>query len=95
MAFSIGLGATGEYVLPAGIRHFPAGLAFGRDGRLFLGSGIGPNGEGDDTIVAFAPTGPIQASRLVTDPTSPLNLPSLLMATLWFPASVHSACLTP
>jgi hypothetical protein len=75
MAFSIGLGATGEYVLPAGIVPFPRGFAFGRDSRLFLGSGIGPNGEGDDTIVAFAPTGPIQASRLVTDPElSPLDL---------------------
>jgi hypothetical protein len=75
MAFSIGLGATGEYVLPAGIVPFPRGFAFGRDGRLFLGSGIGPNGEGDDTIVAFAATGPIQASRLVTDPElSPLDL---------------------
>jgi hypothetical protein len=40
---------------------FPRGFAFGRDGRLFLGSGIGPNGEGDDTNVAFAATGPIQA----------------------------------
>jgi hypothetical protein len=53
---------------------YPRGFAFGRDGRLFLGSGIGPNGEGDDTIVAFAPTEPIQASRLVTDPElSPLE----------------------
>src|SRR6202043_2458259 len=34
-----------------------------------------PNGEGDDTIVAFAPSGPIQASRLVSDPElSPLDL---------------------
>ena len=75
MAFSIGLGASGEYVLPAGIVPFPRGFAFGRDGRLFLASGIGPNGEGDDTIVAFAPSGPIQASRLVTDPElSPLDL---------------------
>ena len=56
MAFSIGLGATGEYVLPAGIVPLPRGFAFGRDGRLFLGSGIGPNGESDDSIVAFAPS---------------------------------------
>jgi DNA-binding beta-propeller fold protein YncE len=75
MAFSIGLGASGEYVLPAGIVPFPRGFAFGRDGRLFLASGIGPNGEGDDTIVAFSPSGHIQASRLVTDPElSPLDL---------------------
>ena len=41
MAFQSGLGATGEYVLPAGIVPLPRGFAFGRDGRLFLGSGIG------------------------------------------------------
>jgi len=75
MAFSIGLGATGEYVLPARIVPFPRGFAFGSDGRLFLASGIGPHGEGDNSIVAFAPTGPIQAFRLVTDPElSPLDL---------------------
>jgi hypothetical protein len=32
MAFSIGLGATGEYVLPAGIVPFLRGFAFVRDG---------------------------------------------------------------
>ena len=75
MAFSIELDATGEYVLPPGIVPFPRGFAFGRDGRMFLASGIGPNGEGDDTIVAFAPSAPIQASRVVTDPElSPLDL---------------------
>ena len=75
MAFSIGLGASGEHVLPVGIVPFPRGFAFGRDGTLFLASGISPNGEGEDTIVAFAPSGPIQVSRLVTDPElSPLDL---------------------
>ena len=43
MAFSIGLGATGEYVLPAGIVPFPRGFAFGHDGRFFLASGIDPS----------------------------------------------------
>jgi hypothetical protein len=33
---------------------FPRGFAFGHDSKLFLASGIGPNGEGDDTIVVFA-----------------------------------------
>lgn len=75
MALSIGLDAPGEYVLPAGVVPFPRGFAFGPDGRLFLASGIGPNGEGDDAIVAFAPRGAIQAFRLVTDPElSPLDL---------------------
>ena len=73
--FSIGLDAGGEYILPPGIVAFSHGFAFGPDGRLFLASDIGPNGEGDDAIVAFAPRGAIQASRLVKDPKlSPLDL---------------------
>jgi len=54
---------------------FPRGFAFGRDGRLFLGSGIGLMGEGDNSIVAFAPNNDIQPSLLVSDPElSPLDL---------------------
>lgn len=75
MAFPTGLDATGEYVLPPGIVPFPRGFAFGRDSRLFLASGTGPNGEGDNTILAFALRGSWQASRLVSDPElSPLDL---------------------
>jgi hypothetical protein len=33
----------------------PRGFAFGRDGTLFLASSIGPNSEGDNTILAFDP----------------------------------------
>jgi hypothetical protein len=40
-----------------------------------LSSGIGPNGEGDNTIVAFAQGQNLKPSRLVFDPElSPLNL---------------------
>ena len=75
MAFSTGLETAGEYVLPTGIVPFPRGFAFGVDGRLFLASGVGPNGEGDNTIVAFASGGALTLSRLVTDPElSPLDL---------------------
>jgi DNA-binding beta-propeller fold protein YncE len=75
MAFPAALDAAGEHVLPPGIVPFPRGFAFGGDGRLFLASGIGPNGEGDDTILAFAPGGAIRPSRLVSDPElSPLDL---------------------
>ena len=75
MAFSAGLNAPGEYVLPAAIVPFPRGFAFGRNRRLFLASGISPNGEGDDTIVVFSPNRAIQPFRLVTDPQlSPLDL---------------------
>jgi hypothetical protein len=75
MAFSTELDGSGEYILPPGVVPFPRGFAFGRDGRLFLASGIGPNGEGDDTIIAFVPSEPIRAQRFVTDPeVSPLDL---------------------
>ena len=75
MAFATGLDRAGEQILPPGIVPFPRGFAFGRDGRLFLASGIGPNGEGDDTIRAFDPNGRLLPSWRVTDPAlSPLDL---------------------
>jgi DNA-binding beta-propeller fold protein YncE len=75
MAFSAALETAGEYVLPTGIVPFPRGFAFGSDGRLFLASGVGPNGEGDNTIVVFTADGALTLSRLVTDPElSPLDL---------------------
>jgi DNA-binding beta-propeller fold protein YncE len=74
MALSTALDAPGEHVVTPGIVPFPRGFAFGHGGELFLASGIGPNGQGDNTIVAFA--GERSApSRLVDDPElSPLDL---------------------
>jgi len=64
-----------EHVLPPRVVPFPRGFAFGRDGRLFLASGIGPNGQGDNTILAFTPATRIKPFRLVADPElSPLDL---------------------
>jgi hypothetical protein len=76
MAFPVELTAVGEPILPPGIVPFPRGFAFGRDGKLFLASGIGPNGEGDNSIVAFGQSGTILASRAVKDDPelSPLDL---------------------
>lgn len=75
MAFSSGLDAKGEHILPPGIVPFPRGFAFGQDGKLYLASGIGPNGEGDNSIVAFASGEHTRPTRLVTDPElSPLDL---------------------
>jgi hypothetical protein len=75
MAFAAALDAPGELILSPGIVPFPRGFGFGRDGRLFLASGIGPNGVGDNTIVAFAPGQRGKPSRLVNDPQlSPLDL---------------------
>jgi sugar lactone lactonase YvrE len=75
MAFPVQLGAAGQDVLRPRIVPFPRGFAFGLDGRLFLASGIGPNGEGDDAILAFSPNGGTEPFRLVADPDlSPLDL---------------------
>jgi DNA-binding beta-propeller fold protein YncE len=75
MAFPTALDGGGEQILPAGTVPFPRGFAFGHDGRLFLASGIGPDGEGDDTILAFAPgeTSP-QSWRVRDSELSPLDL---------------------
>jgi DNA-binding beta-propeller fold protein YncE len=75
MAFPAQLDGAPERILPPGVVPFPRGFAFGRGGRLFLASGIGPNGEGENTIVAFGPDGTIQPSWTVSDPgLSPLDL---------------------
>lgn len=75
MAFPAGLRGAAERILPPAIVPFPRGFAFGRDARLFLASGIGPNGEGDDAIVAFGSNGGTRALPLVADPDlSPLDL---------------------
>jgi hypothetical protein len=75
MAFPVLLDAPGEHYLPPGIVPFPRGFAFGHDGRLFLASGIGPNGEGDNAIVAITPSERTRPFRLVSDPDlSPLDL---------------------
>jgi DNA-binding beta-propeller fold protein YncE len=75
MAFSSGLDAAAEHILPPGIVPFPRGFAFDQDGKLYLASGIGPNGEGDKSIVAFASGELIRPTLLVTDPElSPLDL---------------------
>jgi hypothetical protein len=77
LAFPATLDSAGELVLPRGIVPFPRGFGFGYDGRLFLASGTGPDGKGEDTIIAFAMSART-ATRLawrVSDPyLSPLDL---------------------
>src|SRR6202044_3575267 len=68
IGLSANLDTPPEDLLPPQVVPFPRGFAFGRDGRLFLASGIGPNGEGDDTIVAIAPGGRTLSPRFVRDP---------------------------
>src|SRR5580692_7226818 len=75
IAFAPSLNATGEPFLPTAIVPFPRGFAFGHDGRFFLASGTGPNGVGDNTIVAFDSSEVARPVRLVSDPElSPLDL---------------------
>jgi hypothetical protein len=64
-----------EHLLPPGIVPYPRGFAFGPDHRLFLSSGIGPDGVGDNLVLAFAPGAVSTPTRLITDPgLSPLDL---------------------
>jgi DNA-binding beta-propeller fold protein YncE len=65
----------GEPFLPDGIVPFPRGFGFGPDGALYLSSGVGPSGEGENTIAVFDPGGTLRTPRLVDDPElSPLDL---------------------
>jgi hypothetical protein len=70
IALSASLDAAVEDVLPPRVVPFPRGFGFGQDGRLFPASGIGPNGQGDNAIMAFTPgtSRPGQAVRFVADP---------------------------
>jgi hypothetical protein len=75
IALATSLDVPAEQLLMPGVVPFPRGFAFGHDGQLFLASGIGPNGQGDNTIVAFPPGTLMGPSRLVADPElSPLDL---------------------
>src|ERR1700745_190041 len=75
MAFARELNSAGEDVLAPPVVPFPRGFAFGHDGRLFLASGIGPGGEGDNTILAFDADRRMLPTWSVRDPElSPLDL---------------------
>jgi hypothetical protein len=69
------LDGDAQLLVPEGIVPFPRGFAFGHDGSLYLASGIGPSGEGDNTIVVLEPDTPARPRALVTDPgLSPLDM---------------------
>ncbi len=74
-ALAASLDAALTYVLPPAVVPFPRGFACGPDSRLFLASGVGPNGEGDNTVLVFRPATTINPVPLVADPElSPLDL---------------------
>ena len=73
--FPAKLTAAPQLVLPAGVVPFPRGFAFIADGRLFLASGIGPAGIGENTIAAFTADGRAINPQFVRDPElSPLDM---------------------
>src|SRR5579863_5259616 len=75
MAFEPTLASVGEPALPPSVVPFPRGFAFGNDGTFFLASGIGPGGEGENTILAFDSERRIIPSWKVIDAQlSPLDL---------------------
>jgi hypothetical protein len=76
LALPASLTDAGEQALPVGIVPFPRGFGFNVDGTLFLASGIGPEGDGDDSILAFAAADRTRLVQLVAhDPDlSPLDL---------------------
>jgi len=75
MAFATSLDQPGQRILPQGVVPFPRGFAFGTNGRLFLASGIGPDGEGNNSIRAFNPAMELIPSWQVDDrELSPLDL---------------------
>src|SRR6201988_5395196 len=53
ISLSTSLDAAVEHVLPLQVVPFPRGFAFGHDGRLFLASGIGPDGQAIKAKGAF------------------------------------------
>ncbi len=75
LAFPARLDRQGEPLLPDGIVPFPRGFGFGPGGELYLASGIGPSGEGDNTIAVFDRERVLLTPRLVDDAElSPLDL---------------------
>ncbi len=69
------LDTDGQALLPDRAVPFPRGFGFGKESQLYLSSGIGPTGEGDNTVTIFDRDGRIRNPRLVADPElSPLDL---------------------
>jgi hypothetical protein len=53
LALPARLDSEGEFFLPGGIVPFPRGFGFGPGGILYLASGTGPSGAGENTIAVF------------------------------------------
>jgi hypothetical protein len=85
-----------EPLLPDGVVPFPRGFGFGSEGELYLASGIGPSGEGGNTIAVFGRGGELRTAHLVDDPElSPLDLTvasngNIVVSSEW-PYGAHEA----
>ena len=83
LAFSKDLMTPATSILPSGVVPFPRGFSFSPDGRVILASGIGPHGEGDNSIAVFNWKGAALRSPLIDDPElSPLDVLRSLNGTI-------------
>jgi hypothetical protein len=96
LALPARLDREGEPLLPDGIVPFPRGFGFGPGGEVYLASGVGPSGEGENTIAVFGQGGALRTPHLVNDPElSPLDLTvapngNIMVSSEWPYASRHA-----
>jgi hypothetical protein len=76
LALPASLDDQGMALPPDRVVPFPRGIGFGLDGRFYLSSGIGPGGEGKNTIAVLSQDGaaPIEAHRVEDPESSPLDM---------------------
>jgi hypothetical protein len=75
LALPPSLEGQNDAILPDGVVAFPRGFGFGQHQELYLSAGIGPSGDGENTIVLFDRAGKSRDPHFVDDlELSPLDL---------------------
>jgi hypothetical protein len=75
LAVGSSLADQGTALLPDKVVPYPRGIGFGLDDRFYLSSGIGPSGQGENTIAVFSQDGDPIETHLIKDPEfSPLDM---------------------